>query len=236
MAFLDAFLREKGCTGLQHGENHQIWWVPIKIFNQLPIKQWKFNRPPDMDRVKEIHQHILKAKRVDGVIYLAVVEKEIVCYESNHRRLGVEGIEECEHILVDIMWNATDEDVKQEFFRLNKCVPVPDLYISKEAVVDTSDLIAARDAFCKKYGMLKSTSANPHRPGFNPDNLLSDFNEITKKHRITVDELMNRLDKLNAEMESRSRKKLTQNVIDKCEKSGLWLFAWEKRLVVRDFA
>jgi len=236
MALLNAFLRENNCTGLQHGENHQIWWVPVKLFNQLPIKQWKFNRPPDMDRVAEIHQHILKAKRVDGIIYLADVETDIVCYESNHRRLGIKGIDDCAHILIDIMWNATDEDVKQEFYRLNKAVSVPDLYISKEVVVQAADLIAARDTFCKKYAALKSTSANPHRPGFNQEGILNDFLEITKVHKITVDELMTRLDKLNTKMATRDRKKLTQNVIEKCEKSGLWLFAWEKRLSLRDFA
>lgn len=189
-----------------------------------------------MDRVAEIHQHILKAKRVDGIIYLADVETDIVCYESNHRRLGIKGIDDCAHILVDIMWNATDEDVKQEFYRLNKAVSVPDLYISKEVVVQAADLIAARDTFCKKYAALKSTSANPHRPGFNQEGILNDFLEITKVHKITVDELMTRLDKLNTKMATRDRKKLTQNVIEKCEKSGLWLFAWEKRLSLRDFA
>jgi hypothetical protein len=236
MSFLYTVLEAKGCDGHEHGENRHIWMVPVKLFNELPINQWKFNRPPDMDRVAEIHQHILKAKRVDGVIYLAEVGTEIVCYESNHRRLGVKGVDECADILIDIMWNATDEDVKQEFFRLNKCVPVPDLYVSKDIVVETGELIAARDAFCKKYAALKSTSANPHRPGFNQEGILNDFLEITKRHKITVDEMMTRLDKLNTKMATRDRKKLTQNVIEKCEKSGLWLFAWEKRLSLRDFA
>jgi len=236
MAFLDAFLRANDCKGLQHGENHQIWWVPVKLFNKLPIKQWKFNRPPDTDRIAEIHQHIVKAKRVDGIIYLADVGTDTVCYESNHRREALKGVDECADILVDIMWNATDEDVKQEFFRLNKCVPVPDLYVSKDVIVDAAELVAARDAFCKKYSALKSTSANPHRPGFNPEGVLNDFLDITKIHKITVDELMKRLDKVNTEMATRNRRKLTQNVIEKCERTGLWLFAWEKRLNVRDFA
>jgi hypothetical protein len=236
MALLNAFLRENGCTGLQHGENHQIWWVPVKIFNQLPIKQWKFNRPPDTDRIAEIHQHIVKAKRVDGIVYLADVEGDIVCYESNHRREALKGVSECADILIDIMWRSTDEDVKEEFFRLNKCVPVPDLYVSREVVVEASQLIAARDTFCKKYAMLKSTSANPHRPGFNPEGVLNDFLDITKIHKITVDELMKRLDKVNAQLATRNRKKLSENVIEKCEKSGLWLYAWNKRLNVLEFA
>ena len=35
------------------------------------VIQWKHNRPPDMDRVKEIKQYIERTKRVDGIIYLA---------------------------------------------------------------------------------------------------------------------------------------------------------------------
>jgi hypothetical protein len=35
---------------------------------------------------------------------------------------------------------------------------------------------------------------------------------------------------LNLEMSLRDRKKLSPKVIQKCEESGLWLFAWSSKL------
>jgi hypothetical protein len=235
MALLDAFLRQNNVPGIQHGSNHQIWWVPVKLFNQLPIEKWEFNRDPDMDRVAEIHDHILRAKRADGIIHLADVKNKIVCYESNHRREALKGIEDCADILIDVMWNTNDEELKEEFRRLNKAVSVSELYIA-EKPVDFAELIAARDSFCKKYAMLKSTSPNSHRPAFEQNSLLDDFARITKENKISVAEMMKRLEALNTEMATRDRKKLKESVIEKCTKSGCWLFAWERRLNAKELA
>jgi hypothetical protein len=234
MAYLDAYLRANGATGIQHGENHQIWCIPFKLFNTLPIKKWKFNRDPDPERVAEIQTHIKTSNRVDGVIQLAVVNNEMVCYESNHRREALKGVDECADILVDIMWQATDDILKEEFFRLNKAVSVAELYLAKEPIASTVDLIAARDAFCKKYAALKSTSQNPHRPAFNPESILNDLLDITTKNQLTVDDAMTKIDALNEKMSHRDRKKLRPAVIEKCEKSGLWLFAWDRHINPRE--
>ena len=233
MALLDAFLRQNNVPGIQHGSNHQLWWVPVKLFNQLPIEKWEFNRDPDMDRVAEIHDHILRAKRADGIIHLADIKNKIVCYESNHRREALKGIDDCADILIDLMWNTNDEELKEEFRRLNKAVSVAELYIA-EKPVDFNELIVARDAFCKKYAMLKSTSPNSHRPAFEQNSLLDDFARITKENKISVPELMKRLESLNDEMSRRDRKKLKEGVIEKCIKSGCWLFAWERRLNAKE--
>jgi hypothetical protein len=61
-----------------------------------------YNRPPDKDRVAEIHDFMNQSKRMDGMLYVACVNKELVCYESNHRREALIGIEGMNPILVDI--------------------------------------------------------------------------------------------------------------------------------------
>lgn len=235
MALLDAFLRLNNVPGIQHGANHQLWWVPIKVFHQLPIEKWEFNRDPDAQRVAEIREHILQAKRADGIIYLGDVNNKIVCYESNHRREALKGIEQCADILIDVMWNTNNDELKEEFHRLNKAVSVSELYIA-EKPIDFSELVAARDAFCKRYASIKSTSPNPHRPSFEQNGLLNDFAQIAKENHISVAELMKRLEALNAEMATRDRKKLKEGVIEKCVKSGCWLFAWERRLNAKELA
>jgi hypothetical protein len=221
-------------TGGPHG-SHAIYWVPIKVFNELPITMWKFNRPPDAERVAEIHAYMTGSKRMDGIIHLAFINNQLVCYESNHRREALKGLTDMAHILVDVMWTATDESVKQEFFRLNKSVSVPELFLVPDASeTRIADVRKAVDAFCMNYPAMRSSNARPQRPNFNRDVLTDEFYRVMRENEIGVEELGARLMRLNREMSRRDRKKLTEKVIAKCEATGLWLFAWSSTLNARE--
>lgn len=226
---------EKHASGGKHG-SHSIYWVPPAHFKQLPITRWKFNRPPDPERVAEIGAFMKESKRADGLIYLACINHQLVCYEANHRReaLQKEMPEGMAHILVDIIWDATDEIVKQEFTRLNKAVSVPDLYVDDSAEESVETILKAVDAFCAKYPSLRSASGRPNRPNYNRDNFTQDFIRVMKELRIGADDLMARLERLNTEMAGRDRGRLTMNVVQKCEKAGLWLFAWSGTLNAKE--
>ena len=228
------FLYEKQCLCAHQG-NHSTYWIPQAVFNELPIKRWKYNRPPDQDRVAEIHDFMNESKRMDGMLYIACVNKELVCYESNHRREALVGIEGMNPILVDILWDATDESVKAEFLRLNKAVSVPELFVSEEASVDPSELIKIRDTFCETYKSLKVTTGRPNAPNFNSDMLMNEFLRIMQERKLSPSEFWTRLMRLNTIMSTRDRKKLTPKIIEKCERSGLWLFAWSRVLNAKDF-
>jgi hypothetical protein len=177
---------------------------------------------------------MLESKRVDGMIYLACVDKELVCYESNHRREALEGLTDVQSILVDILWDATDEMVKAEFLRLNKAVSVPELYVGDDSAIDVGELIRMRDAFCEKYKTLKVTTGRPNAPNFNSDMVMNEFHRVMKENKIGPAELWIRLGNLNDKMAQRDKKKLSAKVIEKCEKSGLWLFAWSRVLDAKE--
>lgn len=228
MAFLQKYLHDNA-TGGPHG-THSVYWITADTFSQLPIKPWKFNRPPDVDRITEINRHMNETKRMDGILYLACVDNEIICYESNHRREALRGLDGMHPLLVDIIWDATDEMVKEEFLRLNKAVSVPELYIAEEADVVITGIKDAVDKFCENYASHKVGSNRPQRPNFNRDTVIDEFYRVMKENRIGIDEFVIRLQRLNAEMAGRDKTKLAQKVIDKCEKSGLWLFAWSSKL------
>ena len=233
MSLLHSVLSANNCQGWVNG-THQVWSVPFKLFNSIPIKRWKYNRPPDMDRVAEIRAYMNESKRMDGMIYIAEIGSDIVCYESNHRRKALKGLDDMAEIIVDIMFNTTHDAIKEEFLRLNKAVSVPELYLSEEPVSNSGRLVAAKNDFCVKYADHKSTSGRPQKPNFNSDQLLDDLLLITREKKITIATLMARLTVLNTEMGARDRKGLTDKVVEKCTKSGLWLFAWKNRLDVKD--
>lgn len=234
--FSMAYLREwlNGKASIEEQGSHTVYWMPAKIFSQIPIKRWKHNRPPDESRVAEIREWTQTSKRVDGIIYLACVDNEIVCYESNHRREALKGLEGLHNIFVDMMWDATDEQVKSEFFRLNKAISVPELFVTEQQDIRLEDLLQIVNGFCTNYAKIQSPSKHPQRPNFNRDNLMDDVYQITRELNIGVEEVMRRLLRLNFELRARDKSKLSRTVIDKCEKSGLWLFAWKSRLSAAD--
>jgi hypothetical protein len=224
---------EKHATGGKHGSHH-VYWVPPTIFNQLPVTPWKFNRPPDMDRVAEIRSYMQESKRADGLIYLACINHQLICYESNHRRLALkEGMAaDMAHILIDVIWDATDDLIKQEFFRLNKAISVPELYVDNSSEESVESVLKAVERFCGKYPKIKSASGRPNRPNYNRDTFTQEFVRVMKELRITADELLERLERLNTELAGRDHGRLTMNVVTKCRESGLWLFAWSPTLSV----
>jgi hypothetical protein len=233
MEYLQTFLKSTSIGG-PHGD-HCVYWIPIKIFNQLPIRRWKFNRPPDKDRVAEIHEHMKHTQRMDGIVYLAFVEGELVCYESNHRREALRGLDELADVLVDIIWNATDDLVKSEFVRLNKAISVPELYIQSSTDIHFDSIRKAVDDFCVTYKSHKSTANNPQRPNFNRDKLTDEFYRIIKEHGVTLDVLVQKLTDHNKRLSLMDHSKLPTKIVEKCSRSGLWLFAISSVLNEKDF-
>ena len=221
--------------GGPHGSHH-VYWIPVGVFNSLPIESWKYNRRPDAGRVQQINEFMKDSKRADGMIYLACIDNKLVCYESNHRReaLKTDMPPDMSQILVDVLWNATDEQVKQEFFRLNKAISVPELYVDSSAEESVATVLAAVDAFCAKYPKARSASGRPNRPSYNRDTFTQEFVRVMKELHISPDELLLRLDRLNLEMRTRPIGRMTVKCAAKCNAAGLWLFAWSPSLNAKE--
>jgi hypothetical protein len=215
-------------------ETHTVYWMPYATFAKLKIKMWKYNRPIDEGRVAEIKEWIATSKRVDGVIYLACVDDELVCYESNHRRMALNGLEGIHNILVDILWNATDEDVKTEFQRLNKAVSVPELYVTSTPTVSESELRPVVEEFCERFKSHRVATKHPQRPNFNRDMIFDQFYRLCGELQIGPRELLERIARFNTSLTNRDKGKLTAKVIAKCMESGLWIFAWSSQLSAKD--
>lgn len=226
----------KAYTPYEHGNNHTIYWVPVDVFNSLDICRWKFNRPPDIARIESIREELKTLKRIDGIIYLGYVDKQLVCYEGNHRREALlKAPAGMAYILVDIIWDTTDDVIKEEFLRLNKSVSVPELYKDPDEK-RREDLVAIVDRFAKRYKLYKSTSPQPNRPNFNPDNLLNQLDRIQREAELTAEELEKRLEEVNMKYKMRDKPaKMSEQIIKKCTDGGLWLFSVSSELQLPDF-
>ncbi len=211
-----------------------VYAIPPNVFNKLDIKTWKYNRPPSDERVSEIRKWNEQFRRMDGVLNLAYIHHEgLVCFEGNHRRLALHDLNIT--VLADILWDVTDEIVMHEFRRINKSVSVPDLYVAETEATLKLEIEEAVHVFRKKYPSHETTSARPQRPNFNRDVLTDQITRIQSETGITVKEIITRLEELNAKYAQQDKAKLSQKIIDKCEMSGLWLFAWNSSLSSKEF-
>ena len=210
-----------------------VYAIPMEKFNNLDVKQWKYNRPPDITRIPEIHDWMKQFRRMDGVLNLAyIIGEGLVCFEGNHRRLALEGLDI--PVFADIVWDATHETVTHEFRRLNKSVTVPDLYVVETPATLRVELEDAVTDFRKKFKIMESTSPRPNRPHYNRDNLTNEFTRLQKELVIPVGELMTRIYALNEYYGENDKSKLSEKVRKKCEASGLWLFAWSSSIPTKD--
>ena len=174
---------------------------------------------------------------MDGIVYLADLHGDLVCYESNHRRQALKNMKDLtgmSHILVDVLENATHEKIRDEFNRLNKAVSVPEIYIVNEPEIRVEELNDLVKSFCKNYASCKVNTNHPQRPHFNRDMVADEFYRVMKETHIGVDEFVKRLTELNRRMSMRDKSRLTPKIIEKCQRSGLWLFAWSSKLNAKE--
>ena len=210
-----------------------VYAIPMETFKTLDVKPWKHNRPPDMARVPEIHEWMKQFRRMDGVLNLAYISGEgLVCFESNHRRLALAGLDI--PVFVDIVWDATHEIVRQEFMRINKAVSVSALYVADTPVALRGEMEDAVADFRKRFGSMESTSGRPQRPNYNRDRLTDELMRLQQELVVPVAELMRRLYLLNDKCSAYDKSKLTDKMRQKCEASGLWLFAWSSSIGTKD--
>lgn len=210
-----------------------IYAIPMEKFKTLDVKQWRHNRPPDMTRIPEIRDWMSQFRRMDGVLNLAYISGEgLVCFEGNHRRIALEGLDI--PVLADIVWDATDETVNHEFRRLNKAVTVPDIYVVETTATLRVELEDAVAEFRRRFSYMESTSGRPQRPNYNRDRFTDEIMRLQKELVIPVPELMRRMYALNEAYSTKDKSKLTEKIRQKCETSGLWLFAWSSSISAKE--
>lgn len=210
--------------------------------NLKGVEMWRYNRPHDQARVDEIKSYIDKSRVVDGIIYLAEIERsgciKYVCYDGNHRRLALKGIDETKgangkKVLVHLLLDANDEMIKEKFVALNQANPVPELYMiegDEEMLEKVKSVVndVVRD-LVKLFPKHVSTSKKPKRPNFNRDMVVDQLGTFImegKLYDIGRDELSKKLLELNIKYMSGYNlpKKVSKKILEKCKSNRCYLF------------
>ena len=207
-----------------------IEWKLISPF----CKKWSRNRDPDMERVHEMVEYHNKGGYIPRMIHLAELKSDgIVCYDGNHRK-EVFNIcnDETVMCVVDIMFDATHNDVYKAFNNINKAVQLPAIYVEEpnEENCIKADIIRLVREYEAKYKVFLSTSARCHAPNFNRDMFIDNVYDIYKSFNktVSIQQIKALFDKLNNEYSHgrmcRPHPVYKQTLIDKCKKYNMWLF------------
>lgn len=225
---------------IDKNNNRCLYSIPLSAFEKLRVLTWNKNREVDAARVSEIAETIKKTKRVVGIIYLAHLDRSLVCFDGNHRRLALEKITQVENILVMVMWNATVDAVVEEFNNINKAVSVSSIHLdscmSDSVKVLITDYVSK---LAKTYPMMVSAKARCIRPHFNRDILEQDLADLLEEDdTLTGEEMIKTIDIMNKEfvdglVNPSSSCRADANA--KCDLYGLWLFCDGRTINRRHF-
>ena len=237
-----------------YNENHGIYKIMIKYLLVDSVKNWEYNRPPDMARCPDIARYIYNSKKqVDTMVYLSFnnLKETFEVLDGIHRITALKIIKEenskpldlleqhefgsgndanwlyNQYLLVNIRFNASLGELIEAFKNLNKCQAVPELYIhdhSKEKR-DIIDTIA--NEWFVKYKKHFSSASNPFLGNTNRNKFVDLLDKLYEKHKIrecNSDKLRKILDNANLRMSTNIPTKASIDIRVKCKETGCYLF------------
>ena len=198
-----------------------------------PVKNWQYNRPPDMIRCSDIAQYItISNKPVEPVFFLSFNAKTCTfdVLDGIHRYSALRIIQEHNimqsSVLLNIRFNATDGELIEVFKSLNKSSPVPELYV-RDTAKDKRDAVEALTAkWMSQYKNHFSSSTKPQKPNTNRDRFIDLLSDLWDTHELETGaqlEKMIEMENTRIRMES-SNYTISEKNKQKCEISGCWLF------------
>ena len=242
---------------LSYNENHAIYKIMIKDLLVTSVKNWEYNRPPDMARCPDIARYIYNSKKpMDTMVYLSFnnLKEVFEVLDGIHRITALKIIKEenskpldlleqhdfgsgndatwlyNQYLLVNIRFNATLGELIEVFKNLNKSQAVPDLYI-RDHVKEKRDIIdTIANEWFVKYKKHFSSSANPVTGNTNRNKFVDLLDRLYEKHKIdesNCDYFRKILDDANRYLSTNIPSKASIDIRVKCKETGCYLFLYK---------
>lgn len=242
---------------LNYNDNHGVYKIMIRDLLVGNVKNWGYNRPPDMARCPDIARYIYTSKKpVDTMLYMSFTNtKEVFeVIDGIHRLTALKIIKEenskpinllvppefgsgneinwlfNQYLLVNVRFNATEGELIESFKNLNKSQVVPDLYI-RDHSREKRDLIdSIANEWYVKYKRHFSSSSNPNTGNTNRNKFVDLLDKLYDKYKIDAssgDKLRQILDEANLRIINNVPVKATIDVRVKCKETGCFLFLYK---------
>ena len=247
---------------LSYSENHGVYKILINDLLVDSVKNWIYNRPPDMGRCPDIARYIYNSKKsFDTMIYLSFSNKLEVfeVLDGIHRLTALKIIKEenskplellCpgdfgsnndatwlfkQYILVNIRFNSLQGELIEAFQNLNKSQAVPELYI-RDFAKEKRDII---DTIANEWYVLYkrhfSSSSSPNIGNTNRNKFVELLDSLYEKYKIdssNINKLINCLKKMNTKCSEKIPSKASADVRLKCRETGCFLFLYKNDVLL----
>lgn len=242
---------------LQYNATHGVYKIQVKDLLVDSVKNWEYNRPPDMARCPDIARSMYSSKKpIDTMFYLTYTNKmeKFEILDGIHRLTSLKIIKEenskqlellwpgdfgsnndaawlyNQYILVNIRFNATLGELVEAFKNLNKSQAVPELYIRDQQKERRDIIDTIANEWYVKYKKHFSSSTNPITGNTNRNRFVELLDKLYDKHKIdetNTNKLRKLLDNANLTISSNIPTKATIDVRVKCKDSGCYLFLYK---------
>jgi len=216
-------------------DNNLVCKTTLSNLKQINIKRWQCQRPPDSLRINAISDDIKREKCIDGIIYVYYdkTDRCLYCYDGLHRLGALRTLIDEKYpiqlnILFSIRRNVTQGDIMEHFNTLNKCIPVPDIYLGVRNANIITTVESVVNQYADRYPQHFSSSRTPNAPNENKDRMkdrlkhiidASSGDDLDSEYNI-----ISILETINEHIRTNIPRKSSQKQLDKCEASGLYLF------------
>lgn len=221
------------------------WKIESMLHPNNSIEPWEYNRLLDHSRIIEITKYIKRQNIMDWLLYMVYDTglKKYKIVDGNHRFHALQAVMEengdsivdfsQQYIFVSIRVDPTLGECMDWFQNINKCNPVPNLYLEdnrnqeKRKVLETT-LSVLQDKYKKHF----SPSAKPNIPNVNRDRLMDLLDILYEKYckhnkfgsNHSSNFLLEKINAANRQIRENIPKKISAKILEKCNETDCYLF------------
>ena len=239
----------------KYTENHILFKCKISDLLQSAsenkIINWKYNRPPDTIRCKEIAEVIYNKKQeVDWIFYMIYENDILHIIDGIHRFHSLQIIKRennkpadyltpnvfgtnsvewlCEkYLLISLRTNISNGETIDLFQLLNKSTPVPELYFNNSNEEKRKLIESIVNEWISEFNSHFTSSKSPNIPNMNRDKFIEILDFVYEKYKLNSSNnylLSEKLYEFNSKLKKNPPKKISDIAIDKCNKTGCFIF------------
>jgi hypothetical protein len=224
---------------------HYVYKIKTIDLLQPCVKNWSYNRPPDMSRCPDIARYIHSSlKNIDSMIYLSYsnITESFNVIDGIHRLTALKFIRDetsCprefnnyewvldQYLIVNIRFNAHKGELIELFETLNKSQTVPELYIKDTAKEKKTIINSVVNDYQVRYATHFTSSAKPNTGHTNRDLFVNVLDRIYDCYGLdeTGEAMLRRLlEEANNKIMNSIPSKATVDMRLKCKDSNCYLF------------
>ena len=228
-------------------ENHYLG--KCKIVDLLEsmdkIDNWEYNRPPDLERCREIASAILQQKNaIDWVLHFAYdsVTKCFQVIDGIHRLYSLQMKHEARKwleddlILINFKVDVSKGELVDWFHAINNSNPVPELYLKDTSQQKRECIEKITREWQEKYPQHFMSTKKPNIGHINRDRFMDVLDVLYEKYKKTHSKLISIEDSLREKIQNKNQaiienlpslKKISPKTLEKCAQSGCYLFLYK---------